>query len=307
MTQLDLLASCWTTAGDAAPLRGDERSPYALLERVQAASAAGFRGFGLVHADLVAAREQYGLTEMRRIFDHYGMAYVELEFLGDWWTTDERRASSDRVRRDLLNAAELLGARQIKVSPDLSDERWDIDHWASEFSALAAEAADAGTRVALEFMPMTNIRTLEPALELVEAADHKAGGLIVDVWHVVRSGTPLASVAEVPRRRLFAVELDDAGAEPVGSLLEDTINHRRLCGEGDFDLPGFVQAIRATGYVGPWGVEIISEEHRRRPLREAVVAAYEATTRQLAGTSQLTWGEQRPDHSPPPGARRARR
>jgi hypothetical protein len=31
----DLLATCWTTAGDAAPLRGDEQSPIPLQERVE--------------------------------------------------------------------------------------------------------------------------------------------------------------------------------------------------------------------------------------------------------------------------------
>ena len=34
----DLLATCWTTAGDAAPLRGDGRSPLPLRERVAAAA-----------------------------------------------------------------------------------------------------------------------------------------------------------------------------------------------------------------------------------------------------------------------------
>jgi sugar phosphate isomerase/epimerase len=281
MTELELLASCWTTAGDAAPLRSHERSPHSLRERVEAASGAGFRGFGLVHADLVAAREEYGLPEMRRIFDAYGILHVELEFLGDWWTSGQRRVASDGVRRDLLTAAEVLGARQIKVSPDLGNERWDPDHWAHEFALLADQASNAGTRVALEFMPMANINTLDAALELVEAADHDAGGLLIDVWHVERSFTPLAKVAAIPRHRLFAVELDDADAEPLGSLLEDTINHRRLCGEGDFDLEGFVQAVRRTGYTGPWGLEIISEEYRRLHLRKAVAAAYETAIREL--------------------------
>lgn len=292
MTELELLASCWTTAGDAAPLRDDERSPYPLRDRVEAASGAGFRGFGLVHADLIAARGEYGLPEIGRIFDGYGIVHVELEFLGDWWASGERRAASDVVRRDLLTAAEVLCARQIKVSPALGNERWDLDHWAHEFAVLAGQAANAGTRVALEFMPMANINTLEAALELVEAADHDAGGVAIDVWHVERSLTPLAKVAGVPGHRLFAVELDDGDAEPVGSLLEDTINRRRLCGEGDFDLAGFVEAVRATGYTGPWGVEIISEKYRRLELREAVVAAYETAIQQFgAAVEQVTQAE----------------
>jgi hypothetical protein len=40
MPDKDLLATCWTTASDAAPLRGDERSPLPLRERVAAAAFA---------------------------------------------------------------------------------------------------------------------------------------------------------------------------------------------------------------------------------------------------------------------------
>ncbi|MCU1615728.1 MAG: hypothetical protein JWO98_3268 [Frankiales bacterium] len=43
----ELLATCWTTARDAAPSRGDWRTPVPLRERIEAAAAAGFTGFGV--------------------------------------------------------------------------------------------------------------------------------------------------------------------------------------------------------------------------------------------------------------------
>ena len=54
-SQERLLATCWSSAGDAASDRVDLRSPLNLRERIEAASAAGFRGFGLLSADLPAA------------------------------------------------------------------------------------------------------------------------------------------------------------------------------------------------------------------------------------------------------------
>jgi sugar phosphate isomerase/epimerase len=38
----------------------------------------------------------------------------------------------------------------------------------------------------------------------------------------------------------------------------------------------FLSAIRATGYDGPIGVEVISEQHRTLPLVEAAHAAFDA-------------------------------
>ena len=101
----DLLATCWTTAGDAAPLRGDERSPVPLRERIEAAAVAGFRGMGLLHQDLVAAERGHGMAGIRSMLEDNGLIHLELELLTNWWTDGPLRRESDRVRRGLLSAA----------------------------------------------------------------------------------------------------------------------------------------------------------------------------------------------------------
>jgi hypothetical protein len=50
-----------------------------LRERIGAASAAGFRGFGLLSADLPAAEREYGLGGIRAMLDDNGMVDLELE------------------------------------------------------------------------------------------------------------------------------------------------------------------------------------------------------------------------------------
>ena len=63
--------------------------------------------------------------------------------------------------------------------------------------------------------------------------------------------------------------------EVVGTLFEDTINRRVLCGEGSFDLSGLVDVLRGKGFDGPWGVEILSETFRTPPVGEALQRAAE--------------------------------
>lgn len=290
MSEFELIASCWTTAGAAAPGRGDETSPHPLPERIEAAASAGFTGFGLVHADLVAAREHYGYRAMREMFESAGMRHLEVEFLGDWWTDGDRRVASDLVRRDLLAACDALGASHIKVAGELGDTPFDVAHCARELAELAAQADQVGARVSLEFLPMFNIRTLDQARTVVEMAGHRAAGVMLDLWHVARTDTPLPDIAALPSELIAAVELDDAAAEPVESLWEDTIDYRRLPGEGDLDVPGFINAVRATGWDGPWGVEILSEEYRNRPVAEAVADAYAATASQFAAAEARARG-----------------
>jgi sugar phosphate isomerase/epimerase len=281
MTGERLLATCWTTAGDVSPMSVDPRSPLDLRDRVEAAAAAGFQGFGLLYADLVPALDEYGPKGFRALLDDNGMADLELELLTDWWTIGPARAESDRVRHGLLTAAETLGARHIKIAPDVTGAPWELDRWITEFATLAAQAADAGTKVGLEFLPWSNVKTVHDGLDIVQPVDNPAGGLLIDIWHTERGGTPPGELAAVPLRHIIGVELNDADADPIGTLFEDTVHRRRLCGEGTFDLAGFFAALRQAGWSGPWGVEILSDDHRAAPLEQAVAAAY-TTARAIA-------------------------
>jgi sugar phosphate isomerase/epimerase len=276
--RIDLIASFWTIAGPVGPLRGErEISPWGLRERVEEAAKAGFSGVGLVHEDLMEWQNRLGgLSEVRRILEGNGIRHVEVEMLADWWFPEgERRWRSDIVRGDLIRAAEEFGARHLKVGAAIDGGEWAVDVMAEAFAELCEEAAQVGARVALEPMPFSNVRTPAEGLELVRAADHRNGGLIIDIWHVGRAGVPYHELRDIPAERIVAVELNDAPAEPAdSSLVQDTINGRLFCGEGDLDVPAFIAAIDQAGFEGPYGVEIISHQHRDRPLQAAAEQAY---------------------------------
>jgi sugar phosphate isomerase/epimerase len=283
-----LLATCWSSAGDAASDRLDLRSPVNLRERIEAASAAGFTGFGLLSADLPAAEKEYGLSGIRALLDDNGMVDLELEGIPYWWDDGPRQEESDRIRHDLLRAAEALGARHIKVTPDGDDAPWDREHWAARFAELAAQAENAGTRLGIEFFPWSNIKTLHDGLRLVEDAGHADAGVVIDAWHIERAHTPVGDLASVPLHRIVGVELNDADAQVVGTLYEDTVHRRRYCGDGVFDLTGMIEALRKAGWNGPWGVEILSVEHRSLPVGEALGRAAASARRVLERTAPTT-------------------
>ena len=281
MSSLDLLAGTWTTAGAADAGGEDDRSPHDFRTRVEVAANAGFTGVGIGYLDLLGAERQYGHAGIKSMLADNGSAHFEIEMLLNWFVTDERRAFADEQRATMFRAAEAIGARHVKVGGDFSGGAFDADHMAAEFQALCRDAADAGTRVAFEPMPFVNVKTPRQALEFIEKADHPAGGLLLDIWHIARAGLDVTSVASVPARWIVDVELDDAPLQFEGDIIADTFNGRRLPGEGELDVQGFVDAIKSTGYDGIWGVEILSADYRKLPIDEAVPAAYEATARYL--------------------------
>jgi len=276
---VDLLASYWTMATGGVPHTEHEFSSAGFQQRVAGAARAGFTGFGLWHADLEHTLKTMSLQDMRRILDDHGIKHVELEFINDWWFRDgERKTDCDARKRLLFEAAEVLRARHIKAG-DFYNTPCPMAQLVDSFAALCREAQQrSGARILFELMPFAQIKTLAGALELVTKADTPNGGIYFDLWHVVKIGIPLAELARVPARFIGGVELNDGTFSAPWPMHEDTINHRRFCGEGEFDVRGFVKTLLAAGYSGPWGIEVLNQDVRTWPVERLAQHAF-ATTR----------------------------
>ena len=283
--RVDLIASYWTIAGklefsDGMDVDG---SPIAFPDRVAAAARGGYAGVGLTYPDLCKTVARHGHDGIAAILRDNGIRHFELEFLTDWFATGARRRQSDAIRRDLLIAAEKTGARHIKIGGDMAGGAWPMDEMVSAFAALCDDAKDAGTAVVIEILPWSNIADIETGVQIVADAGRGNGALLIDIWHMARGGIPYERISSVPGRYVGHVELSDAAPAPIGPLIDDTMHHRRLCGEGSFDVPRFLRCIKATGYDGPFGIEIISDEHRDRTLPEAVERSFATAMAQFDG------------------------
>jgi sugar phosphate isomerase/epimerase len=276
---VDLIACYWTLAGKYVPFTEDDSSPWDFRDRVEAAARAGYRGIGLKHADLMKTLKRYGYAAIRSLLNDNGIKHLELEVLMDWFLDGPARERSDAVRRDLLTTAEKLNARHIKICGDFSGGAWPIEQMHNAFQELGRQINDTGALAALEPIPFSNIPDLPSALAVLGESAGKGSGLMLDSWHVTRGEIPLADIASLPRGFITCVELDDGTLKTVGDPIADTVDRRRLLGEGEFDITGLIKAARASGYDGPWGVEILSAEHRERPLEEAAQRSYETTVR----------------------------
>jgi len=268
-----LVATCWTSAGSSAPLVSPELSPFDASLRVRTAAETGWSGVGFGQDDLARVSETTGFAALRREIERAGLEHVEVELASGWWRADDSWRPTWQL---LLEASRELDASFIKIGTDHAATAHENAPLVEPLRRLGDEALDAGARVALEPLPFGMVASIPQGAELVRAADHPAVGLVVDFWHVFRAGTPLGELERALAARpgvVFGVELSDADAEPRGTLFEDTRDNRRLIGEGAQDVEGFIRTMRRVGFDGPWGVEILSAEHRARPLREALEVA----------------------------------
>jgi sugar phosphate isomerase/epimerase len=281
---VELVGLYWTVSGPVVVHTGREWSLFDWADRCAEASKVGFSGLGLWHADLQHVLETRSLQEMKQVFDDNGLRHIELEFLMDWFLDedDERRRASDEIRELLLNAAGELEAHHVKVGniPGVPAELPQLTERFAELCAEAAERTDA--KIVYEFMPFdANVNSLDAALQIVVGAGAKNGGVAIDTWHMSKLGIAPDDLRRIPIEYLSWVELSDGRLEDMDDLVDETVNHRELPGEGEFDLRGYVEACRDHGYPGPWGVEVLSEELRNNPIDVIFQRAYETTAAQF--------------------------
>jgi sugar phosphate isomerase/epimerase len=252
--------------------------------RVAAAGAAGFDGIGFMTSDYEAARAR-GLTDadMRAILAHHGVALDEIEFLYGWGVDDEWTESGRHGEAVAYAMADAFGSRHVNAGSFLpKGTLGSVERTAEGFAGLCDRAAEHGLLVALEFLPWSDIPNAAAAWDIVVRAGRPNGGLLVDVCHLFRSGCDAASLKAFPAESVKAVQFADALARPAGDLEAEAIGQRRLPGEGELDLVGFVQALDAMGVDVPVSVEIISPEIQALPVDEAGARAYAATRRVLS-------------------------
>ena len=274
MTQPQLIATAWSSAGDVSPMHTPATSPVPIGERITAIADAGFCGFGLIADDLIAIREDIGFEALRDMISEAGLVHTEIELLERWWIPRGEPGHTYDVRDLLFEAADVLAPVHIKIGSENGPAAANPVALAAPLHELAEQAAAHGTRVAIETMPFSAITTVPMGAEIVTAAAHPAAGLLVDAWHVFRAGTSLDQLRTALRpEMIFGVELDDAASEVIGTLFEDTVDRRLLCGGGAFDLTGLVQVLRDLGFDGPWGVEILSTSYRALPVDQALKRA----------------------------------
>lgn len=273
---VELMNLYWTTSG-VFPGVG-EISRFDFKDRVEAAANVGFTGIGIWHTDLEHILHHRTLEEMKMILDDNGIKHIELEFLTDWFLTGARKAESDSRKRRLLEASQALRAKHIKIG-DFYNTPCPMPRIIEAFAALCEEAADYNATIGFEFMASAMIDNLEDALTLVETAGAKNGGLILDMAHVVDLGISYEDVSNIPLQYLINLELND-GTLP-GSPRHDPSRIRRFCGEGEFDIKGFIKCVDGMGYKGPWAVEVFSEELAGLSLEALNSRAFETTMAQF--------------------------
>jgi sugar phosphate isomerase/epimerase len=257
-------------------------SPYLGFEKpdlramIRAAAATGYRWISFDQPSIAYYVANVGpLERLRDDIGEHGLKMLAVHSLA---------IDDDIVRVVELAAAavatgSVLGARFLHagvIAP--------IDDRVIEATRLAnAICTDAGQDMAMEFLPMLPLASIGQTHDLLNAAGVTGRNFVVDTWHFFngpdgKSAAGWDALRSIPANRIAYVQFNDHGPLESNDLMTETIHKRRMPGDGIFDLKRFADTIKASGYDGIVGPELLSAAYRDTPLQDVGRRLMETTS-----------------------------
>ncbi len=209
------------------------------LDRLGAAAAAGYTAVGIMpHESHLLRGHGVSDAELRSHIADHGLRVGEVDAITTWFDGHEPPAAWGEMGEGLRHntaanvcpVGEALGARSVTVCEFYGTDV-DVDRAAEGFAAVCDTAAQHGLVAHLEFLPWAGVPNLATANEIVSRAGRPNGGILLDSWHMFRSGGTLDELALVRGDRILNIQLDDAPAQAEADLSDETQHRRLLPGE----------------------------------------------------------------------------
>lgn len=152
----------------------------------------------------------------------------------------------------VFETAERLGACNALTLIDVADRSLAVE----KFGQLCELAASFGIWCALEFAAWLGVGSIQAANAIVSEAGQPNGAMLLDPFHLIRSGGKVGDIALIDPARIRYAQFCDAGATPpatMAGISEEARYDRLLPGEGGLPLHDFIAALP----VGiPFGLEV---------------------------------------------------
>jgi 2-keto-myo-inositol isomerase len=242
------------------------------LQGIAIAAKAGFGGVGIWADSLEsqASPVEYAKQVAKAAADS-GLRVEEMCFVGGWmWAEGEdRQKAFEAIRRRVEIAAAAACPLVIACA---SGGTGEIAAAAEDFRQVCEIGREHGISFALEYIgAFPQIKDIPSGLEVVRAADHPNGKLLIDIFHTFRGGSPAEDFKLPQGKEVGLVHMNDV---PAGDLGQMNDSHRVMPGAGVLPLTECLSNLRAKGYDGALSVEVFSQDWWQRPAEETAAAAF---------------------------------
>lgn len=194
----------------------------------------------------------------------------------------ELRAGFGYPPAQCFDVAQALGAPIVNVAHYLGAPV-PLEHIGEAVGAIAAQAHARGLTITVEFIPGTGISDLAAAAQVVRIAAPAPVAIMLDTWHLARSGGGPAEVAALPPGMIGGLQLSDR-VEPAPGTPYRPMQDRLLPGRGELPLRDILDAAVANNPDVAPGIEVFAQELRVLPPERAARSAASALSALVASS-----------------------
>ena len=233
-----------------------------LDEKMRAIAEAGFDGFEVFEPDLISSPDLP--ADIAKKAADLGLTVDLYQPFRDADSDDPDQFARNLVRAERkFDVMEQLGCDLLLVcSSPLAGAVREDDKLIEQMATLAERAHRRGLRLAYEALAWgSHVDTYRHAWDIVRQVDHPALGTCHDSFHILSRGDDPSGIREIPGEKIYFLQLADA-PHLVMDVLQWSRHHRCFPGQGNFDLATFGADVVASGYTGPWSLEIFNDVFR---------------------------------------------
>jgi sugar phosphate isomerase/epimerase len=233
---------------------------HPIADRVRLAAANGFDSIGL-YVGQYRQLEDDGFAPggLRELLDQHRVTISEIEVIPGFGRDGVGGEIAGHFEDTAFRMADEFDCRYLQV---IGPAQMPVADAGRVFGGLCDRAADHGLVVGLEFLPFTDVVSVDDARRVVEAAQRPNGGICVDIWHHTRGANDLAAIAALPGELITGIQLSDGTLRPphpdTMDYKTDCLTYRVPLGEGQFDIAGFFAALGTAGAAVPMSAEVCS-------------------------------------------------
>ena len=236
-----------------------------LEEEIDIAAKAGYQGIEPWMNKVQQVVEKGGkLADIKKRINDHGLTAEGTVTFFQWAVDDETRraAGIEQMKREMDLALQIGVSTVAATAAGITNARIDDLRLLGDRYRTILEIGDQiGARPILEIWgAVRSINSLSDAVAIAAWSGHPKAGLLLDVYHMYRGGSPFEGLALLNGRSIAMFHVNDYPADPPRERAED--RHRVYCGDGVAPLPMIFKTLRDIGYEGSLSFEVFNPTYR---------------------------------------------
>jgi len=243
---------------------------------ITAASKAGFRSIEPWLTEIDAYTKAGGtLGDLRKRIADLGLTVENVIAFTSFHVDDDaqRATAMERMKTEMDKVAQIGGSR-IAAVPGNARTTVSLDNSAKYYNAALALGETMGVKPLLELWGTNpQLGPLAHGLYVVAAAGRPDASLLLDVFHLYKSGSPFGGLKQVNGASLHVMHINDYPQVTDSSTLTDA--DRIYPGDGVAPYRQILRDLRDSGFRGALSLELFNRTYWQKSADENLKTAME--------------------------------